>query len=199
MRLTTCLLWAATVAALGGDAVAQESFVHGLWVWKTASLLTAPNSGEALRDFCRAQTVNEVYLSYSPDKADATEEAEVAGVITLLHRSGIQVEALLSSVNADEQGAHREKLLDHVRAVIEFNRKHASSRFDGIHLDVEPQQRGRNRRFHHMQCDVQERHGIHYGERRRRDEQSYRYFYPSGGDERGAGGSIDGLYKRSGY
>jgi hypothetical protein len=145
MRLTTCLLWAATVAALGGDAVAQESFVHGLWVWKTASLLTAPNSGEALRDFCRAQTVNEVYLSYSPDKADATEEAEVAGVITLLHRSGIQVEALLSSVNADEQGAHREKLLDHVRAVIEFNRKHASSRFDGIHLDVEPQQRPENK------------------------------------------------------
>ena len=40
-----------------------------------------PNSGEALRDFCRAQTVNEVYLSYSPDKVDATEEAEVAGVI----------------------------------------------------------------------------------------------------------------------
>ncbi len=145
MRLTICLLWTATVAALSGAAVAQEPFVHGLWVWKTASLLTAPNSGEALRDFCRAQTVNEVYLSYSPDKADATEEAEVAGVIALLHRSGIRVEALLSSVNADEPGAHREKLLDHVRAVLEFNRKHARSAFDGVHLDVEPQQRPENK------------------------------------------------------
>jgi hypothetical protein len=81
MRPTICLLWA--VAPLSGAAVAQEPFVHGLWLWKTASVLAAPNSGEALRDFCRAQTVTEVYLSYSPDKADAMEEAEVAGVITL--------------------------------------------------------------------------------------------------------------------
>ena len=143
MRLTICLLWA--VVALSGAAVAQEPFVHGLWVWKTASILATPNSGEALRDFCRAQTVNEVYLSYSPDKADATEEAEVAGVIALLHRSGIRVEALLSSVNADEPGAHREKLLGHVQAVVEFNRKHARSGFDGVHLDVEPQQRPENK------------------------------------------------------
>ena len=145
MRLTVCLQWAVAVAALSGAAVAQEPFVHGLWVWKTASVLATPNSGEALRDFCRGQTINEVYLSYSPDKADATEEAEVAGVIALLHRSGIRVEALLSSVNADEPGAHREKLLGHVRAVLEFNRKHPRSGFDGVHLDVEPHQRPENK------------------------------------------------------
>jgi hypothetical protein len=109
------------------------------------SVLAAPHSGETLRNFCRTQTVNEVYLSYSPDKADATEEEAVAGVVALLHRSGIRVEALLSSVNADEPGAHREKLLGHVRAVLEFNRKHPRSRFDGIHLDVEPQQRPENK------------------------------------------------------
>jgi hypothetical protein len=141
MRLTICLL----LIAMSGTAFAQQPFVHGLWVWKTASVLAAPNSGEALADFCRAQTVNEVYLSYSPDKADATEEEEVAGVIALLHRSGIRVEALLSSVNADERGAHREKLLGHVRAVLEFNRKHPRSGFDGVHLDVEPHQRPENK------------------------------------------------------
>ena len=119
--------------------------MHGLWVWKTASLLATPNSGEALRDFCRAQTVNEVYLSYSPDKADAAEEGQVAGVIALLHQSRIRVEALLSSVNADQPGAHRDKLLDHARAVLEFNRKHPRAGFDGIHLDVEPQQRPENK------------------------------------------------------
>jgi hypothetical protein len=145
MRLTICLVWAAMVTTLTGAAVAQEPFVHGLWVWKTASVLAVPKSGEALRDFCRAQTVNEVYLSYSPDKADATEEEEVAAIVALLHRSGIQVEALLSSVNADEPGAHREKLLGHVRAVLEFNRKHPHSGFDGVHLDVEPQQRPENK------------------------------------------------------
>jgi uncharacterized cupredoxin-like copper-binding protein len=145
MRLTICLLWAAMVATLTRAAVAQEPFVHGLWVWKTASVLAAPNSAETLRDFCRTQTVNEVYLSYSPDKGDATEEEEVAAVVALLHRSRIRVEALLSSVNADEPGAHREKLLGHVRAVLEFNRKHPRSGFDGVHLDVEPQQRAENK------------------------------------------------------
>ena len=65
MRLTISLLWTAMVATLTSAAIAQEPFVHWLWVWKTASVLTAPNSGEALRDFCRTQTVNEVYLSYS--------------------------------------------------------------------------------------------------------------------------------------
>jgi hypothetical protein len=141
MRFTICLLW----GAMSGAAFAQQPLVHGLWVWKTASVLAAPNSGEALRAFCQAQTVNEVYLSYSPDKADATEEQEVAGVIAVLHRSGVRVEALLSSVNADEPGAHRDKLLDHVRAVLEFNRKHSHGGFDGIHLDVEPQQRPENK------------------------------------------------------
>jgi hypothetical protein len=145
MRLTISLLWAAMVATLTSAGNAQEPYVHGLWVWKTASVLTAPNSSETLRDFCRTQTVNEVYLSYSPDKADATEEEQVAAVIALLHRSGIRVEALLSSVNADEPGAHREKLLGHVRAVLEFNRKYARSAFDGVHLDVEPQQRPENK------------------------------------------------------
>jgi hypothetical protein len=145
MRRVTCLLWVLTMAALSGAAVAQEPFVHGLWVWKTASVLAVPNSGDALRDFCRAHAINEVYLSYSPDKADATEEAEAARLIAILHQSRIRVEALLSSVNADEPGAHREKLLAHVRAVVEFNRKHARDGFDGVHLDVEPQQRPENK------------------------------------------------------
>jgi hypothetical protein len=141
MRLTLCLLW----AAMAGTAAAQESFVHGVWVWKTPSVLAAPNSGDALRDFCRAQTVNEVYLSFSPDKADATEQTQVAALIVLLHRSRIRVEALLSSVNADQPGAHRDKLMDHTRAVLAFNREHPRSGFDGIHLDVEPQQRPENK------------------------------------------------------
>jgi hypothetical protein len=133
------------VATLTAAAVAQEPFVHGLWVWKTASVLAAPNSAQTLRDFCRTQTVKEVYLSYSPDKADTTEEEQVTSLVALLHRSGIRVEALVSSVNADEPGAHREKLLGHVRAVLEFNRTHPRSAFDGVHLDVEPQQRPENK------------------------------------------------------
>jgi hypothetical protein len=52
---------------------------------------------------------------------------------------------LLSSTDADEPGKHRETLLDHVRQIVQFNQKHPTDRFDGIHLDVEPQQRPENK------------------------------------------------------
>jgi len=56
------------------------------------------------------------------------------------------VEALLSSENADEPGEHREKLLQRVQAVLQFNQQHdREDRFDGIHLDIEPQQRAENK------------------------------------------------------
>jgi hypothetical protein len=55
------------------------------------------------------------------------------------------VEALLSSTDADEPGKHRDTLMEHAHMVVEFNRRHPQDRFDGIHLDVEPQQRPENK------------------------------------------------------
>jgi hypothetical protein len=66
-------------------------------------------------------------------------------LIELLHRSDMRVEALLSSDNADEAGKHRDKLLDHVRDIVHYNQRHPRTRFDGIHLDIEPQQRPENK------------------------------------------------------
>ena len=40
---------------------------------------------------------------------------------------------------------HREKLLEHVRGITQFNQRHPSDRFDGIYLDIEPQQRPENK------------------------------------------------------
>ena len=117
---------------------------HGLWVWKNPPVVDAPQGAEKLRDFCRSQGINEVYVSFSPN-GDASEEGRVAHLIALLHRSNIRVEALLSSENADEPGKHREKLLEHARAIVLFNRNHSADRFDGIHLDIEPQQRPENK------------------------------------------------------
>jgi hypothetical protein len=52
---------------------------------------------------------------------------------------------LLSSTEADEPGKHRETLLRHVQGIVEFNRRHSGEHFDGIHLDIEPQQRSENK------------------------------------------------------
>jgi hypothetical protein len=118
--------------------------IHGLWVWKSPSVLGAPQGAKALRDFCASAGVNEVYVSVSANSF-ATEEGQLANLIALLHNSKIRVEALLSSTDADEPGKHRDTLLSHVQGIVEFNGKHSSDRFDGIHLDVEPWQRPENK------------------------------------------------------
>jgi hypothetical protein len=140
-----CLLGCVLATASGSFAAAPNSGpVHGLWVWKSVEVLAAPQAAEKLRSFCSARGINEVYVSYSQASA-AGEEGEFVHLIELLHRSGIHVEALLSSTDADEAGKYRDKLLGRVREVVDFNRRHAADRFDGIHLDIEPQQRPENK------------------------------------------------------
>ena len=123
---------------------AEDPRVHGLWVWKNPPVVDAPQGAEKLRDFCQSQGINEVYVSVSAN-GDAAQKGRVAHLIALLHRSHIRVEALLSSENANEPGKHREKLLEHARVIVQFNRSHSADRFDGIHLDIEPQQRPENK------------------------------------------------------
>ncbi len=135
-----CLLASAPFAARAQDG----GPVHGMWVWKAPAVLTTTHDAENLRDFCRAHGVNEVYLSVS-ERGQMMPTEEMARTIDLLHRDGVRVEALFSSENADEGGAHLEKLLSEVRAILEFNQKNPQDRFDGIHLDIEPQQRPENK------------------------------------------------------
>jgi hypothetical protein len=131
------------IAAAPAAAVAAQR-IHGLWVWKAATVLEAPQGAERLRDFCRAQGITEVYLSVFSHGV-LPGSAALAASIELLHRADVRVEALLSSTDADEPGKHRETLLGHVRAIVTFDQQHPRSRFDGIHLDIEPQQRAENK------------------------------------------------------
>jgi len=130
--------------ALAAAAAERSAPVHGLWLWKSSSVLQAPAALQALDEFCRASAITEVYVSV-PSNYSALEELHLAQLITRLHGSGVRVEALLSSTNADEPGGPRTKLLDHVQSILQFNRQHAAQRFDGVHLDIEPQQRPENK------------------------------------------------------
>jgi hypothetical protein len=130
--------------SVGAFAGADTGMVHGLWVWKSADVFAADHGAENLRDFCRREGINEAYVSISARSA-AEEEASLVYLIQLMHGSHIRVEALLSSTDADEPGKHRDTLLQHVQMIVEFNQRHPSARFDGIHLDVEPQQRPENK------------------------------------------------------
>jgi hypothetical protein len=144
--VSSSLLWICGIlsCAFAPPAFPGGAPVHGLWVWKSPTVLDVARGGETLRDFCQSQGINEVYVSVSA-RTEAAEDSQLAHLIALLHHSNIRVEALLESENADEPGKHREKLLDHVQEIVQFNHKHSSDRFDGIHLDIEPQQRSENK------------------------------------------------------
>jgi hypothetical protein len=116
--------------------------VHGMWVWKTASVLETPGSAEALRDFCKSADVNEVYVSFSSKEG---MEARLVNLIAVLHRADVRAEALFGNADGDKPGKPRDALLELVRGVVAFNDRHPKERFDGIHLDVEPHQREENK------------------------------------------------------
>jgi hypothetical protein len=148
MRIRFARAWIFCFALLGAFSIpaiaAAADSVHGLWVWKSPTVLGSPGGPQALSNFCKSEGINEVYVSVSA-RSEASEDSQLAHLISLLHRSNVRVEALLSSTDADEPGKHRETLLDHVNEIVQFNQKHPADRFDGIHLDVEPQQRPENK------------------------------------------------------
>lgn len=132
------------VLLIAVTAAAAQAAVHGLWVWKGPDVLAAPHAAEKLSEFCKTEGITEVYVSISA-KSFESEMPALARAIAVLHRERVRVEALLSSTEADEPGKHRENLLEHAQEIVQFNREHPAARFDGIHLDVEPQQRPENK------------------------------------------------------
>jgi hypothetical protein len=142
-RLLTATFLIALMLDSYGSAAEASAPLHGLWVWKGPSIVETTGGIEKLRDFCSSEGVNEIYISVSSH--GKLLEGDFPKLIDVLHRSGVLVEALLSSEDADEPGKHRQKLIDHVRQIVRFNEDHPKRRFDGIHLDIEPQQRSENK------------------------------------------------------
>jgi hypothetical protein len=132
------------VFSFSSVGVVAATPIHGLWLWKSPPDLAAPHATGALLDFCKAEGINEVYVSIS-ERSETAKEGQLVHLIGLLHRANTRVEALLSSTETDEPGKHREKLLRHVQEILQFNQKHSADRFDGIHLDIEPQQPPENK------------------------------------------------------
>jgi hypothetical protein len=144
LRRFACLLVLGLVGTASSPASAEDlQFVRGLWVWKTSSVLARPAGAEALKKFCIEKGINEVYISI-PKKGEVSN-AELAGLISLLHKSNIRVEALFGSTDADLPGKPREQMLNNVYSIVQFNQENRKARFDGIHLDIEPHQRPENK------------------------------------------------------
>jgi hypothetical protein len=139
------ILCSALLAALPPSAsAAAPPFVHALWVWKSPAVLAQPNAAQNLLAFCQSNGINEIYISVN-GSMDATGQDRLDRLIAILHGASVRVDALFSSTDADEGGVHLQKLLTEVQAIETFNQKHPQLKFDGIHLDIEPQQRPENK------------------------------------------------------
>jgi hypothetical protein len=126
------------------DARERVPPAHGLWVWKGEGLLHSASGERALLAFCRSEKITEVYLSI-PQQDIKSEDKAIGHFVEQLHGANVRAEALVSSTTADLGGTARAKLMEHVRAILRFDALHADQRFDGIHIDVEPQQRTENK------------------------------------------------------
>jgi hypothetical protein len=113
-------------------------------VYNGNTVAATSSATEALRDFAVSQHINAVYISALPTSATPQLNSQISNLISVLHQSQISVEALIGSHTADEPGAPRNALLVTVQNVIQFNQQFSTTQFDGIHLDIEPQQRPEN-------------------------------------------------------
>jgi len=142
----TC--WAIFVVLLGTNPpnidAADSGPAHAMWVWESPTVLAQANAAENLGAFCQANGISEIYISVN-GSMDTTGQSRLDDLIGVLHTAKVRVDALFSSTDADEGGAHLQKLLSEVSAIESFNQSHSQRRFDGIHLDIEPQQRPENK------------------------------------------------------
>jgi hypothetical protein len=132
------------LSSSGTSASTITSSVHGLWAYSGNSIVASSTGATTLRDFAISQHINAVYISAIPTSSNPQLSDEISNMILVLHQSQISVEALIGSTTADEPGAPRNAFLAVVQNVVQFNQQFPATKFDGVHIDIEPQQRPEN-------------------------------------------------------
>jgi hypothetical protein len=127
-------------SANNAQVAQSQSSSHGMWVWNGTGIASDASRVALLHDVAVAKGIDEVYISAVPSGSDSSDR-QISNLISTLHASSIRVEALLGSSTADEPGAPRDGLVTLVQNVISYNQRNPQARFDGVHLDIEPQQR----------------------------------------------------------
>jgi hypothetical protein len=118
---------------------AEPSVAHGLWVWRTQYHLDQEG---ALLATCKAASVTEVYLAVT---AGLLGDPRLPPLVLSLRRAGLRVEALLGEASwYDISG--RPRMLRMLDAVAAYDdRVSTASRFQAVHLDIEPHQLPENK------------------------------------------------------
>ncbi|MBX3200832.1 MAG: hypothetical protein KF894_22025 [Labilithrix sp.] len=124
-------------------ALAVPESARGMWVWGTKRRLDAPDGASSLLDTIRLAELTEVYVSLSQDVLD---DPRLPPLLDAIAARGVRIEAL----TGEATWSRRDKLpavLAVVDAVAAYNAGH-TTRFAGLHFDIEPHQLPENRNNH---------------------------------------------------
>lgn len=128
-RWLTALLFLAAILLTGFSAPSKD--VKATWVWQTELI---EDGGEKLLEFARNEGIHLIYLQINRDLPKKTYETFVQHA----HEERVAVHAL----GGDPGWAlteHRDRMLGLAEWTMEYNAGASpESRFDGIHLDIEP-------------------------------------------------------------
>lgn len=137
----------ALLCALASPLVGCQAPERGTWFWQstsspygTASIVGDPDAEAAAVTRLEAHDIKRVYGSYGARPEAGQEPSVIAAWNTRLHQAGVRSDLLLSD-NTWIFPANRPILLGLVDArLLAFNAgRPAAERFDGLHLDLEPQ------------------------------------------------------------
>jgi hypothetical protein len=142
-----CMKWTAILLLAMASFSMGATKQRGVWFWRDSSspygsdaILGVPALENETLAFLGSHGVKRVYGSYG--NRPQNEAVLMAAWNTKLHASGLQSQLLLSE-NTWIFPAQRPSLLGHITAgIVTFNqapRRLAGEKFDGLHLDIEPQ------------------------------------------------------------
>jgi hypothetical protein len=138
-RVAAVLLLTSSLAAAG----LRTKPDRGLWVWETAPLLSDAGERRTFFEFCKTHGINVVAMQIATRGTGADRQldarAEWIALITEAHRGRMRVHALDGDPKFARAAQHG-TVLSIVNAVVAYNASVApAARFDGLHLDIEPQ------------------------------------------------------------
>ncbi|MES2598454.1 MAG: hypothetical protein V4662_24175 [Verrucomicrobiota bacterium] len=124
-------------------AVLPAADMRGMWVYKTRDIASSPAECAQLFAFCEKRHITDLFwqVHFTKKEGDVRvlENAEIERTfLKQAHAHSLRVHALFGDPAHTLKAKHG-VVLGSVDGVIAFNRESsADSRFDGVHLDIEP-------------------------------------------------------------